>query len=162
MTSKLYPYTIKDTERTIFIKKVSPRLTQQITKLYQEPEPPTNTVTYPDGKTAEEPNRSDPAYEKQLNEYKIKLTNAVNELLVEQGVVVELSIDDLNEVKSLREFWKTQYGQVLEGSDKFIFINYICIGTPEDIKELITAITRRSYATVEGTQLALETFQSDV
>lgn len=158
MTSKVVPYQIKDTERTIQITKVSPLLIRQLRKSYPEPEPPTNTVTLADGRTVEEPNRADPAYEAELREHRQMMSERSNELLIERGVIVALSEADLKEVKELKDFWKKNHNITLEGSDKFIFVNYICLGTGEDIKELVEAITKRSYATAEGTQQALDTF----
>lgn len=158
MTSKVYPYKIKDTERTIQITKVSPLLIRQLNKSYPQPEPPKNKVKDIQGNEVEEINLADPAYEAALREHRFKLSEMSNELLIERGVIVELTADDKAEVKELRKFWKEKYAKELEGSDKFVFINYICLGTGEDIKELVEAITKRSFATAEGTQEALTSF----
>lgn len=162
MTSKIYPHFIKDTERTVYIRKVSPRLTQELLNLHHEPPPPVNTVTYSDGRTVEEPNRADPQYAETLKAYRMKLIDAVNELLIERGVIVELSDEDKNEVAELRAYWQSTHGQPLTGSDRFVFVNYIAVGTPDDLGELVQAITRRSQATAEATQAALDSFPGGV
>lgn len=160
MTNKLYPHFIKDTERTVAVRKVSPRLIKEVVDLHKAPSVPLNTVTYPDGHTEQEENAADPDYLRKVQEHNGIVSIAINDMLIDQGVVVELTADDIEEVKRLRAYWLEKYQKELAGNDKFIFINYICIGTPEDLKELLSAIARRTSATPEGTQQVLDTFQS--
>lgn len=159
MTSKLYPYTIADTERVVNIRKVSPMLAREVANLHKQPTPPMQEVTYPDGHKEQEANEANPQYQEALQAHREQMITEVQKLTIERGVIVELNDDDKKEVAELREFYKTEYGQELKGSDKYIFVAHICIGTVEDLTDLVKAITRRSNASVEGTAEALKTFQ---
>lgn len=162
MTSKLYPYLIADTGRQINIRKVSPMLAREVATLRRKPDPPLNKVVYPDGHEEMEPNEADPRYQEQLNDYSNQMISEVQKLTIERGVFVELTDDDRREIEELRKFWLDEYNETLKGSDKYIFVAHICIGTVEDLQDLVKAITRRSSATPEGTAQTLATFQSRV
>lgn len=160
MTSKLYPYTIADTGRAIQIRKVSPMLAREVANLHKQPEAPMQEVTYPDGHKEQEANEADPRYQELLRAHREKMITEVQRLTIERGVIIELSKDDLAEVAELKEFYQREYKQELKGSDKYIFVSHICIGTVEDLNDLVKAITRRSSASPEGTAEALKTFPS--
>jgi hypothetical protein len=164
MSSKLFVHHIVDTDRNITYCKVSPRLIKQMLDDYpiKPPQPPLNDVTWADGHVKKEPNTTDPEYLKALADYNTEIALAINDFLIERGVVITLSKEDQEEVKELKRWWQQRYGKDLPGSDKFIFVAHILIGTPEDLRELVNAITRRSQATLEATQEALATFPDQV
>lgn len=160
MSSKLYPYTVQDTGVTFSIRKVSPMLVNEINKAYPKPVPPMNEVDYGDGKKVKEPNESDPDYQKQLREHRTLTFQKMQELMVERGVIIELTSEQKAEVKQLRDQFKTIMNKELTGSDKSVFIFNIAIGTDSDLNELIQAITRRSQPTEEAIGEHLDTFRS--
>lgn len=161
MTTKLYSHRIKDTDKVVQVRKVSSLLARELLKEFPEPPIPTNKVIL-NGQEIYEENESDPDYREKLRKHKTKLTEAMNNLLIDRGVFVVLTEEDKQEVNELKEWWQDKYSKPLSGSDEYIFVRHICISTMEDLKELLTAITRRTQATQEGTQQALETFPSEI
>lgn len=159
MTTKLYPHLIKDTGVRVMIRKVSQMLIKEAVKDFVSPQPPTNKVIL-DGKEVLEPNETDPAYRAALQEYNLKVVEAGNAVLIKWGVVYTLTGEDRAQVAELKQTWAEDHDKPLEGSDKFIFINYIAVGSQEDYIELRDAITRRTQATPEATHEALGSFQS--
>lgn len=162
MTVKLITYTVKDTDRVIHIKKVPQMLIREIYKSVVKPMPPVNLVKGLDDKMIAESNDADPTYLMELAEYKNKITEKINRLLLERGVVVSIGEEEKKEIAELKQYWKESNNVELTGSDHFIFVNYICIATDDDLKEVITLITRRTQATEEGIAQTLDSFRSDV
>lgn len=162
MTSKLITYKVKDTERVIHIRKVPQMLIREIYKSVDKPQPPINVVRGLDDKLVTEINDADPDYLLALAEYRNNIAERVNRLLLERGVVVSIGEKEKEEITELKQYWKESNGVELVGSDHFIFVNYICIATDDDLKEVITLITRRTQATEEGIAQTLDSFRSDV
>jgi hypothetical protein len=159
MTVKLYPYQIKDTETWINVRKVSPNTLNDFKKWFDEkhpqPEIPTQSINYGDEQHPdfrEEKNESHPDYQAALQARKEKLNVATQDLMIEEGVVYALNDDDKKSVKEFKERWKARTGVDPVGTDLSIFIRYIAVGTSEDLKELIAAITRRT----QPTEVAVE------
>lgn len=160
MTSKLYPFTAKDSGITINIKKVSFRLAQDIAKQYEKehpkPTPPLNAVDYGDGKIVQEPNVADPAYDMALKVWNGQLEEATAKVYINLGVHCTI---DQDEVKAIRDAVK---GATLDASDKYIYVAYVVAPTPEDYNDLITAISRRSHGTEGAINETLDSFPSQV
>lgn len=151
MTSKLYPYTFTDSGITITIRKISPNTLMEFQRWFErnhiEPTAPVNKVTYPDGQVVDEENLSHPDYKKALQDYRVLYQRRMQELFVRRGVVIELNEAQLKEVNDLKAEWQAQYNEEIGGSDKEIYIEHICISTPEEMKELIEVISRRTLPT---------------
>ena len=157
MTTKLYSHLIKDTGIRVMVRKVSQMLIKEAVKDFVPPQPPLNKVVL-DGKEELEPNAADPAYRVALQDYNLKVIEAGNAVLIKWGVVYTLTEEDRAQVAELKATWAEDHDKPLEGSDKFIFVNYIAVGSQEDYIELRDAITRRTQATPEATQEALGSF----
>jgi hypothetical protein len=154
MTTKLHKYLVKDTGVELSIRKVSPNILLEFQKnfdaKYPLPEVPTQAINYGDEKhpdIRQEKNESHPDYKQAIAERKMRLNNEMQTLLIRRGVVVELTKEQKDEVKELREFWKSEYEQVLPADDKEVFVRYIALGTREDLTELVEAVTRRTMPT---------------
>lgn len=154
MTTKLHPYIVKDTGVQLNIRKVSPNILMEFQRKFNErhpePEPPAQPINYgdeqhPDWRT--EKNESHPDYKKAIQDRRDKLNNEMQTLMIRRGVVLELTDEDKQAVKELRQSWKDDYDSELEQDDKEVFIRYIAIGTAEDMRELVTFITRRTQPT---------------
>jgi len=158
-TNALTPHTFKDTGKVVQIKKVSPLLIMQLQKDFPEPEAPLQEVDYGDGEIRLEPNPAHPDYEKTLQQYKYAFEQRMREMMVDRGVVLELSDEDKVEIQDLRTYWQENYGKPLAGNDKFVYISYICIGTDADMNELVEAISRRSQPSNGAVEAAKKSFQ---
>lgn len=154
MTSKLWPHVIKDTGYTVAIRKVSPNtlvdFNNWFNAAYPEPEPPTQEINFGDEAHPDmrpERNESHPDYKAALVERRKKLNAESQNMLIDEGVVYELTDADKTAVADYKARYKARTGAALAGNDKSIFIRYIALGTPEDINELVQAITRRTQPT---------------
>lgn len=153
-------WTSKDTGVVLNIRKVSPLLVTQLHKSFPPPKPPINTVDYGDGKKVFEENVADPDYQKALEQYNLDQEIRFRHLLIQRGVVDTMTDENKREVESMREFWKTTYGEELKGSDLEIFVSYIALGSPEDLEELTEAIMRRGQPTPAAMEEADKRFPS--
>jgi hypothetical protein len=156
---ELTPFTFKDTGINIKIRKVSSFLVNELNKLYPAPKPPMQEVDYGDGKVVMEPNEAHPNYIQTMADYQNLKMEQLKKLLVRRGVECEV---DTEAVQELRDYWRAEYGKELEGTDKEIYIFYICAGTDKDADELMEAILRRSQPTKEAVELAKVTFPGKV
>jgi len=150
--SELFPYTFKDTGIKVKIKKVSPLLIVEVQKAMPVPKPPMQDVVYgdpgdPGAKKVQEPNESHPDYLADIDDYNMALEMKVRKFMIMRGVVINLDDEQKQEVKQLREEWKEEFDAELNGSDKFLYISYIAIGTDADMEELMDVIMRRSQPT---------------
>ena len=142
----LTEHTLKDTGRTVLIRKVSPYLITEVDDSLKRPRPPKVEVKY-ETKTVMEENESDPDYREALREYVKKRNGLFNKIVLLRGCAVNLTDEQKQEVKDLRELTLAETGVVLAGSDEWVYITKICVGTDDDLKELVNAITRRSFPT---------------
>jgi hypothetical protein len=152
---ELVPFKFADTGISVKVRKVSPFLVNNLRKIYPQPKPPMQEVDYGDGKKVMEANEAHPDYAQTLDEYNNMFMDKLQRLLIVRGVECKV---DQEAVDSLKEFWKTEYGKELEGSDKEIYIIYICAGTKDDLDDLTNAILTRSQPTKEATELAKVSF----
>lgn len=152
-------FTFHDTGRTVKIKKVSPFITNQLNQQFPPPPPPLEEVEYPNEKRME-PNENDPTHQAALKKWRREQNERAQELLLDRGVDVELGEAEIAEVCELRDWWLATYKQALGGEDKFVYVRYICIGTPEDINDVVQAITRRSGPTPEAEAEARARFRA--
>ena len=159
----LTDFVFKDTGIAVKIKKISPMLVADVMASMPEPKPPLNEVDYgePKGKVLE-PNYSDPSYEIQLAEHRQKVNRTWRRVMILRGVVVE-GEEWRKDVEEYRAFMREQTGGEIDEPDDFmVYVLRICVGSEEDLSELITAITRRSQPTQEAVQEAKNSFRSQV
>lgn len=152
-------FTVPDTGVKLPIRKVSPRLIQEIEKQLRKempaPKPPTQTVDYGSG-PVEEPNPAHPDYLKAVDEYKqgfnLELSERTQKLLISRGILpfLTLSEDQLNQVCELREQMKANFGVDLPADDKAVFVEMLALGSVEDLTDLTNELIRRSTATEAG------------
>lgn len=155
--NELTPFIMKDTGKTVLIKKVSPLLLMELRKAFKEPKPPSQEVEINGRKVIEE-NRAHPDFKAALEAYNIEFETRMRRLLINRGVVVTMTDEVKAEVAALRAEWEEETGSPLTGSDSYIYVSYIAIGTEEDMNDLIAEITQRSQPTPSEVELAKRTF----
>lgn len=155
----LYDHTFRDTGITVKIRKVSPLLITDIDDAMPKPEPPMQEVDYgePRGKV-QEPNLSEPGYLRQLDERRGRVWRAWRRAVILRGVVPE-GDDWKGEVEAYRALVAQEAGSPLdEEEDWLVYVLRICVGSMEDLNELIQDITNRSGPTEEAIEKAKATF----
>lgn len=159
----LTDFTFKDTGITVKIQKVSPMLAMDIDAAIPRPEPPLNEVDYGEGRgKVQEPNLQDPAYLKALDERTSQVGLAVIKATILRGVVVEADGWQAK-VSDYRQFIQETTGKPLqEQSDLYVYITRLCVGTDEDLTDLVNAITKRSQPTQEEIERSKASFRSKV
>lgn len=157
---KLWPFVCKDTGIILMIRKVSPDLMRELYQLYPAPQPPMQTVDLGEGQTRQEPNPVHPDYLAAVQAHSVMLQEKMQRLLITRGVMLEMTPEVTAQVAELRTEWHEITGADLDDSDKMLYISKIAVGTPEDLEELINAITRRSQPTDPAIQESLEQFKS--
>jgi hypothetical protein len=154
-------FEFKDTGKKVKIKKVSPMLAVDVEASIPKPTPPLSEVDYgePKGKVME-PNYSDPGYNKALERRTERVGIAVLKATILRSVTVE-GEEWHKEVEEYRAFIQETTGEPLtEPSDLYIYIMRICVGTQDDMEDLMTAITKRSQPTQEEVERAKSSFRS--
>lgn len=153
----LVPHTFKDTGKQVLIRKVSPFLAMEVRKAFPPPTPPMQKVTYPEGVEVMEANTAHPDYLKALQEHEIMVNQKVLELTVIRGVHFEMTDEVRAEIEELRADMR-ETGIEPKAGDKLFYVLNICIGTTEDMNELVEAIMQRSGPTEAAVQAAVDTF----
>lgn len=153
-------YTFKDTGLTVKIRKISPMLAADVSASMPDPLPPEQEVDYgePRGKRME-PNYGDPQYAVDLAAHKQKVFAALQRVMIKRAVVVEG--DEWKEaVQEYRDFIQAETGAPLaETDDLLVYVMRVCIGSQEDMMELLSAITSRSQPTQEAVEQAKRSFR---
>jgi hypothetical protein len=155
----LTDFTFKDTGITIKIKKISPMLAADVSAAMPEPLPPEQEVDYgePRGKVMER-NFSDPQYTVDLQEHRKKIFQALQRVMIMRAVVVE-GDEWKAEAQEYRDFMKANTGKDLdEPNDLVVYVLRICVGSEDDLSDLLMAITRRSQPTQEAIEQAKRSF----
>lgn len=161
MTSKLLPFKFDDSERVIFIRKLSPMLIYEVSKTVPKPKPPVSKVNYGNGEVLEE-NLADPVYQDDLSQHKFETYRRIQRLMIERGVVIELTEDEKKEVNDLRKLFADNFNQHLEGSDVFIFVCHILIDSADALQKLVAAISGRAMPTEDAIHETEDRFRDQV
>jgi hypothetical protein len=143
----LIPYTFKSTGVNAFVRPIPPYLLRSVGKAFDPPKPPTETIALPDGTTREEQNKAHPEYIAALEEYSNKINEALADLIAERGVVIKLTKSQLKDVQELREYMRSRHGVDIGNNNESAYIRYFALGTPQDIVDLIKAVTQASVPT---------------
>jgi hypothetical protein len=157
----LTDFTFKDTGIIVKIRKISPMLAADVAASVPEPVPPMNEVDYgePKGKVME-PNYSDPSYEQMKSARNQKVFSILQRVMILRSVVVE-GEEWKAEVEDYRRFMWEQTGVHLEEKeDLVVYVLRLCVGSQEDLTDLLTAITSRSQPTQEAIEQAKRSFRS--
>lgn len=157
--NELTPFTFPDTGIPILIKKVSPLLIMELRKLYPEPKPPAQEVEI-NGKKVIEYNMAHPEYIEAMQAYQLEFEQAMRKVLIRRGVSVTMTEDVKEAVKQIKKDFKQDTGHDLSGTDEYIYVSYIGIGTDQDMEDLIREITQRSQPTPGSTEVAKKSFPS--
>jgi hypothetical protein len=153
-------FTFKDTGITVKIRKVSPMLAADVNASMPDPLPPEQEVDYgePRGKVMER-NYGDPQYADDLAKHRQKVFQALQRVMVKRAVIVE-GAEWLEAVKEYRGFILQETGAPLdEPDDLLVYVMRVCVGTQEDMMELLEAITKRSQPTQEAIEQAKRSFR---
>jgi hypothetical protein len=156
----LTDFTFKDTGITVKIKKISPMVVDDVRSSIPEPLPPEQEVDYgePRGKVMER-NYSDPNYTLELREHERKASALVQKVIINRAVVLE-GDEWKAEVQDYRNFILENTGQPLaEKDDLLVYILRICVGSNDDMNDLVDAIIKRSQPTQEAVEQAKRSFR---
>jgi hypothetical protein len=157
---ELTDFTFKDTGITVKIRKISPMLAADVAAAIPEPLPPEQTVDYgePRGKVSER-NYSDPGYLAQMALHNMEIFRALQRVMMLRSVVVE-GDEWLKDVKEYRDFIEKHTGKPLdEPEDLVVYVLRICVGSEEDLEDLLNVITKRSQPTPEAVEAAKDSFR---
>jgi len=156
----LTDFTFKDTGITVKINKVSPMVVDDVRASVPEPLPPEQEVDYgePRGKVMEA-NYSDPRYLSEMDKHERKLNALVQKVIINRAVVLE-GDDWKKQVDDYRKFILESTGYPLnEPDDILVYILRICVGSKEDMNDLVDAIIKRSQPTQEAIEQAKRSFR---
>lgn len=157
--AKSIPYKVHDTGETLYISKVNPLLVREITRNFPPPKPPLNKIQYGD-EWVEEPNELDPSYIQEREQHDEEVNNKLMKLVLRRGVWVDWNEQKAQQVATLRQDMEELGNTDLPDDDILTWVMYIALGTPEDINELTTIITRRSQPTEKPIQENISSFRS--
>lgn len=159
----LYDFTFQDSGKKIQIRKISPMLAADVAASIPEPQPPMNEVDYgaPRGKVME-PNLSDPTYTQALKARQEKVFQALQRVMITRAVVLD-GDEWKQEVADYRAFIQQETGSPLvEQNDLLVYVLRVCVGSQEDLADLLTAITTRSQPTQEEIERSKASFRGKV
>jgi len=149
-------FTFKDTGITVGLRKLSPYVGDQIGKAIRKerpaPKPPLNEVDYGDGKKVSEENTADASYQRALAEYEQWVAFEAGQRTIRAVLDYAIALDtdqvDADAVAQARAMMAA-IGAPLDDdiSDRDVYIKYVCLGTQEDLSDLLEAATRRSQPT---------------
>lgn len=143
---KWQAYEFDDTGYKCFVRKVSPALMLKLRREFPAPRPPMQTVDYGDEKGEEVlPNEADPDYQYELEAYNAAFEERLRRMYIRRGVMVQWTDALKEEVQNVRTEWKEETGKELDGSDEFVAVSYIFLGSQEDMDDLVRTITQRSF-----------------
>lgn len=157
-------FTFPDSGITVRIERIAPATKQAIAKAleaeYPKPKPPMQEVDYGDGPRMEA-NTADPGYLEAIKIQEEQFAIALVErmfVLVKRRIEVEV---DPAAVKRIRDDMEA-ISTPLNGSDKDIYVDHVCISSEEDAQALMKYLMRRSQPTEEAVQEHIDTFRGDV
>lgn len=156
--NELTPFTFVDTGETVLIRKVSPMLVFQLSQDFPPPAAPLVEVDYGEAGKEMEPNPSDPAHLDALRQYNQDFNLKVQRLMIKRGVVVNWDDEKRRKVTELRDFYRDEYGKELPKDDHMVYVTMVCVGTEQDLEELLTRINRRSQPSEVAIKAATDTF----
>lgn len=142
----LTEFEFKSTGVKVYIKPVSPMLLNEARKSIPRPRPPMQEIESADGTKRQEPNPSHPSYAEAMREYNECLGTLSQRVMIRRGVVLALTDEQRAELASLRADM-AQDGIRLDDDDKVAYVLNLAVGTPEDITDLVQAITQRGQPT---------------
>lgn len=140
------PFVFKSTGVSCFIKPVSPMLLNEARKSIPRPKPPMQEIEGADGTKRQEPNPSHPSFAEAMREYNERIGILSQRVMIRRGVVLTLTDEQRAELSSLRAEM-AQDGVTLSDDDKEAYVLNLAVGTPEDLTELIQAISQRGQPT---------------
>lgn len=153
-------FTFPDTGISVKVRKISPFLAADLAEAFPAPKPPEQEVDYGGEKgRVMEPNLSDPNYQYALRAYQQEITMKLQRVMI-QRAIKPVDEDWEEDVAEYRAYIQESTGKPLsEESDLLVYVLRVCVGSQEDLQDLINVITRRSQPTPEGVQAAKNSFR---
>ena len=146
---------------TVQLRRVSPYLVTEIDRVFPEPDPPTQEVEL-DGEKKIEPNPADPAYLRLLVAHRRKISERKLNYVLKHGVTADES-EMRAAVDEKRRAWQDEFGVDLEEKDTLLaYLKYVCVGSPDELTELVNAIQSRSKPTEGGIAAEAKSFQGPI
>lgn len=171
----LATHTFQDSGITVTLHKLSPmtaqRLNEAIRKEYPPPEPPLYAVQYGD-QTVQEANDADPAYLTRLTRWQQEAARLFNERLLKLVCLdaIEVTIGDTEKAAIARKrhslarvgvTWEDDPELTDEENARYFYVQHLCFGSAEDMKELYLAVNSRSQPTEAAVAAHIDTFPGD-
>jgi len=168
-------HTFQDTGITVRLRKLSPmtaqRLNEAIRKELPPPSPPTYEVEYGDTKV-HEINDADPTYLARLGRWEQDAARLFNERMLKlvclDAVEVTIGKAELAEIERKKRnlsrsgiVWEDDPALDDDENLRYFYVQHICFGSGEDMKELYAAVNMRSQPTEAAVQSHIETFPGD-
>ena len=146
---------------TVRLRRVSPFLVSEIDRVFPEPEPPTQEVVI-DGETKIEANPADPSYLQQMAKHRQETVERKMNYILKRGVIAD-EHEMTAAVDAVRKHWRAEFGAELQEQDLLLaYIQYVCVGSPDDLGDLMNAIQMRSKPTEGGIAAEAKSFQGAV
>lgn len=142
-TNNYTPYTIKGNGIAVFIKPLSPVLFRDIDRQYPAPEPPSETVIMADGSSITADNKSHPDYIAALQAREARINAMMADIVIELGVMILLSDEQKEEIKSYRESVERIAGYAMSGSIESQYLKYIALADTNDLSDILRAVMQR-------------------
>jgi hypothetical protein len=156
-------FTFRDTGIRVKLHKISPMLAADVASAFPEPLPPEQPVDYgePRGKVMER-NYSDPEYLNIKKENNTKIFKALQRVYIIRAVE-PIEEDWKAKAKEYRDFIEKHTGVPLdEKDDLVVYVLRVCVGSEQDLSELLESITSRSQPTEKVVQDSKDSFRGEV
>lgn len=151
------PYTLPIKKVVVYIAKLPPYLMRDISRAFPPPAPPKVRVEYEAGEEWEV-NEADPDYAKAKTAYQSDMNEKFMELAFRRAVKINLTAEQRAEVEQLKTDMLEVYGLQLAGSDEYLYLTRIATADPQDLGNLLRAVTRRMEPTEEAVEEAAASF----
>lgn len=162
-------FTFPDSGITVSVRKLSPFMGEQIgrslRKEHPAPKPPINIVMYGDGKPVQEENLADPDYLAAMQQYEQEQAHEAGQRMMNLVIQAAVVLDDVDtaEVARIRAVMAAVGAPIDdEMDDREVYIRFVCIGTQDDLEDLMEAATRRSQPTEAAIAENVTAFRSQV
>lgn len=168
-------HTFQDTGITVRLRKLSPmtaqRLNEAVRREFPPPDPPTYEVEYGDQKI-QEINDADPTYMARYQRWQEQTSRIFNERMLKlvclDAVEVDIGKDELAEIARKKRnlersgiVWEDDPALDEDENLRYFYVQHICFGSGEDLRELYQAVNTRSQPTEAAVQAHIASFPGD-
>lgn len=146
------------TGRTIEVIPISPWVLEVVRESVPWPEPPKQTVEGPEG-LVEVPNTQHPEYLKALDDRQTLISERQQELIIEEGTSFEVDKAAVDKRRATLGRLDAKLPERAATDDRHFYLYYICVGSQQDLDNLIRLIHGLSLVGEEAVAKATESFR---